>query len=59
MESDLFLKSSFFNNFEEFSLEVMNRKKKKKKRKRKQSLTHSQFRQAKKSVSIKSHIRSN
>lgn len=30
MESDLFLKSSFFNNFEEFSLEIMNRKKKKK-----------------------------
>lgn len=57
MESDLFLKSSFFNNFEEFSLEVMNRKKEKKKRK--QSLTHSQFRQAKKSVSIKSYIRSN
>lgn len=33
MESDLFLKSSFFNNFEEFSLEVMNRKKEKKKKK--------------------------
>lgn len=59
MGNDLFLKSLFLiilkkNNFEFFGgNELKNWKKKK------QSLTHSQFRQAKRSVSIKSHIRFN
>lgn len=52
MESDQFLKSLFLIILKKDSLENWEEKSN-------LSLTHSQFRQAKKSVSIKSHIRSN